>query len=125
MPDTTYDLQGVRVLALDVEGPTLYTERDAVDLIGEMPRSGAQLAVIPTARLDSEFFRLRSSIAGTRPRNLYSTGGAWRLSATSRPMGTLVPRRATSYTNRIVAIESGCWPTGRRWKHVSSERCSN
>jgi hypothetical protein len=48
------------VCALD--GKKLRTDRDAVDLIAEA--SGSDLIVIPVERLDPEFFRLRTGVAG-------------------------------------------------------------
>ena len=45
-----------------LEGKKLRTERDAVDLIAEA--SGFDLIVIPVARLDPDFFRLRTGVAG-------------------------------------------------------------
>ena len=44
------------------EGKKLRTDRDAVDLIGEA--SGAEMIVIPMERLDEDFFRLRTRVAG-------------------------------------------------------------
>ena len=43
------------------EGPPIRSERDAVDLIAE---AGASTVVLPIERLDEEFFRLRSGLAG-------------------------------------------------------------
>jgi hypothetical protein len=44
------------------DGEKLRTERDATDLIGEAHGTGA--IVIPVERLDEEFFRLRTGVAG-------------------------------------------------------------
>jgi Domain of unknown function (DUF4180) len=44
------------------EGKKLRTDRDAVDLISEA--SGAEMIVIPLGRLDEDFFRLRTRVAG-------------------------------------------------------------
>jgi Domain of unknown function (DUF4180) len=44
------------------EGTRLRTDRDAVDLISEA--SGAEMIVIPMERLDEDFFRLRTRVAG-------------------------------------------------------------
>lgn len=57
----TEEIHGVRVLHLDADGPAL---RDAADVIGDAWSETAVLVAIPVARLDPEFFRLRSLIAG-------------------------------------------------------------
>ncbi len=46
------------------EGEKLKTERDALDLIGEARQQGASLVVIPAERLDDDFFRLKTRLAG-------------------------------------------------------------
>jgi hypothetical protein len=46
------------------ESGKLRTERDATDLIGETLGRGDRMVVIPVERLDEEFFRLRTGIAG-------------------------------------------------------------
>lgn len=51
-------------LFLDDDGPTVATERDAMDLVAESFHSGAQLIVLPVGRLTDDFFRLRTGIAG-------------------------------------------------------------
>ena len=52
----------MRVYECPSEGPTLRTERDAVDLIAEA--SGAEWIAIPVARLGEGFFHLRTGAAG-------------------------------------------------------------
>jgi hypothetical protein len=44
------------------EGKKLRSARDATDLIGDA--SGAEMIVIPVERLDPDFFRLRTGVAG-------------------------------------------------------------
>ena len=44
------------------QGNKLRTDRDAVDLIGEA--QGADFIAIATERLDADFFRLRTGVAG-------------------------------------------------------------
>src|SRR5579863_5214927 len=44
------------------EGKKLRDDRDAVELIGDA--QGAGLIVIPAERLDEDFFRLRTGVAG-------------------------------------------------------------
>lgn len=46
------------------DGKKLRSDRDAVELIGEALAQGAGLIVIPVERLDEEFFRLRTGVAG-------------------------------------------------------------
>jgi hypothetical protein len=46
------------------EGKKLRTDRDAVELIGEALQAGARMVVIPVERLDEDFFRLRTGVAG-------------------------------------------------------------
>ena len=50
---------------LSDSGPLITTERDATDIVGEAFGEGADLVVIPAARLAPEFFRLGSGFAGT------------------------------------------------------------
>jgi len=65
MPATrSYELHGVRVLECAAEGPRLRNDRDAVDLIGTAFEHRAALIVLPVERLDDDFFRLRTRIAG-------------------------------------------------------------
>lgn len=46
------------------EGRKIRTGRDATDLIGEAKHAGAETVVIPVERLDEDFFRLRTGVAG-------------------------------------------------------------
>lgn len=46
------------------DGPKLRSARDAVDLIGDAGSTGAETIVIPVERLDEDFFRLRTGVAG-------------------------------------------------------------
>jgi hypothetical protein len=52
----------VSYFACAAEGKKLRSERDAVDLIGEA--QGRDLILIPAERLDDDFFRLRTGVAG-------------------------------------------------------------
>lgn len=47
-----------------IEGKKLRSDRDAVDLIGEALNTGSRMIVIPVERLDEDFFRLRTGVAG-------------------------------------------------------------
>ena len=62
MPITTY--HGLVLLELDATGPSLATEQDALDLIGETYGTEADIIVVPVARFDPQFLELRSGIAG-------------------------------------------------------------
>jgi hypothetical protein len=59
-----FEIDGMRVLECSAEGPLLRSAQDAVDLIGEAKSAGANLVVLPIARLDPAFFQLRTGIAG-------------------------------------------------------------
>jgi hypothetical protein len=60
----SYDLHGIRVLELAPDGASLRSDRDAVDVIAEAAAHRAGVIVIPTERLDDDFFRLRTGVAG-------------------------------------------------------------
>jgi len=64
VPSQTYELQGVRIFECAVEGPPLRSDRDAVDLMSEARGRGANFIVIPIERLDDDFFRLETHMAG-------------------------------------------------------------
>lgn len=53
-----------RVLTLPVDGPVISREADAIDVLGDAFAQEAELVAIPVERLDPEFFRLRSGLAG-------------------------------------------------------------
>ena len=48
----------------DADGPVIARTDDAMDLIGNASYSGVGLVVLPVERLDPEFFRLSSGLAG-------------------------------------------------------------
>jgi len=48
----------------DVAGQIIARTDDAMDLIGNASHSGVSLVVLPVERLDPEFFRLSSGLAG-------------------------------------------------------------
>ena len=60
----TEELHGIRVLFLDPEGETIATSEQTSDLIGNAWYDHAELIAVPVARLDPEFFRLSSGVAG-------------------------------------------------------------
>ena len=48
----------------DAAGPVIARTDDAMDLIGSASYSGVHLVALPVERLDAEFFRLSSLLAG-------------------------------------------------------------
>lgn len=58
------DKGDIRVLHLDADGPVIATSEDTSDLIGNAWAENAGIIALPVARLDPEFFRLRSLLAG-------------------------------------------------------------
>lgn len=64
MTVTTHEIEGIRVLSLPGEGPKLRTARDATDVLSEAFSNDAQLIAVPISRLDDDFFRLRTGVAG-------------------------------------------------------------
>jgi Domain of unknown function (DUF4180) len=55
----------MNVLRLDSEGPVIRTQDDAMDLIATtFTPGGAETIVVPVERLDPDFFRLASGVAG-------------------------------------------------------------
>lgn len=64
MADELVVLPGMRVLALDTEGPQLRTEQHVLDLLDPMLQHDAGMLAIPVERLDPDFFTLSTGIAG-------------------------------------------------------------
>ncbi|MCC2309269.1 DUF4180 domain-containing protein [Cellulomonas chengniuliangii] len=58
------DHDGIVVQHLDEVGPVIATSADTSDLIGNAWAAQADLVAVPVSRLDPEFFRLRSGMAG-------------------------------------------------------------
>jgi hypothetical protein len=54
----------VPVLVCPAEGEPIGSERAALDLIGDAGYQGARWVVVPVARFDEAFFRLRTRVAG-------------------------------------------------------------
>jgi hypothetical protein len=63
MADLITERSGVPVLVCAADGPTVATPQDALDLIGAA-FAGAEVVAVPVSRLDEQFFRLRSGLAG-------------------------------------------------------------
>ncbi|MCG2622468.1 DUF4180 domain-containing protein [Arthrobacter sp. I2-34] len=58
------DNDGIRVLFVEPDGPVISTSEQSSDLIGNAWVQGVEVLALPVARLDPEFFRLRSRFAG-------------------------------------------------------------
>ncbi|GAA3235852.1 DUF4180 domain-containing protein [Actinocorallia longicatena] len=93
--DEIVELSGTPVLVCAADGPPVTSERDALDLIGN--RGPADWIAVPVARLDPEFFRLSSGLAGDVLQKFtnYGTGLAVigdvaALTAASEPLAALV-----------------------------------
>lgn len=64
MDQEAYELHGLAVFECPPEGLELGSERSANDILGDAIGYGADLVVIPAARLGAEFFDLKTRIAG-------------------------------------------------------------
>jgi hypothetical protein len=60
---TLRTIHGIPVLMCADEGGTI-GEREALDLIGDAGYQGARWVAVPAGRLDEDFFRLRTGVAG-------------------------------------------------------------
>src|SRR5215468_2004528 len=58
------EINGHRLLIVEDAGPALTRVQEMLDLIGEALSQRVSAIVVPVARLDGDFFRLRSGIAG-------------------------------------------------------------
>ena len=58
------DSGDIRVQYLDADGPVITASNDTSDLIGNAWVDNVNLIAVPVARLDPEFVRLRSLMAG-------------------------------------------------------------
>ncbi len=61
---TPSEINGVRILECSPTGSKLRSERDALDLISAALQHRAAMMTIPIARLDDDFFRLKTGVAG-------------------------------------------------------------
>ncbi|MEU9678012.1 DUF4180 domain-containing protein [Streptomyces parvus] len=64
MKDLLQERHGVNVLVCDPAGPKVVTTQDALDLIGSVFLGAEVVAVLPTSRLDEQFFSLGNRFAG-------------------------------------------------------------
>lgn len=62
--DKSYELHGERIFECAAEGVQLCNDHDAVELISAASEHRARFIVIPAKRLDGDFFRLKTGIAG-------------------------------------------------------------
>jgi hypothetical protein len=60
----TFELVGLSLVEVDANGPTMATEQDALDVLGEVYGRDADMIVLPVSRLAPEFFKLATGIAG-------------------------------------------------------------
>jgi Domain of unknown function (DUF4180) len=58
------DASDIRILHLETDGEPISTPDDASDLVGTAWSHHANLIAVPVERLDPEFFRLSTGIAG-------------------------------------------------------------
>ncbi|KZX19942.1 DUF4180 domain-containing protein [Rathayibacter tanaceti] len=70
----TQTQQGVPLLLVDDDGPALSTPEDALALVARTYDGDVGTIVVPVGRLDPEFFRLRSGIAGEFVQKLVNYG---------------------------------------------------
>ncbi|WP_406278162.1 DUF4180 domain-containing protein [Embleya sp. NBC_00896] len=64
MPDTLETHHDIALWMCADDGPRVREVRDALDLIGDAGFNGAEWVVVPVSRLDEDFFRLRTGVAG-------------------------------------------------------------
>jgi len=64
LADSVIELEGQRCLVADAGGPTLRDANGARDLVEAAMSQRASVIVVPVSRLDPEFFRLASGVAG-------------------------------------------------------------
>lgn len=64
MTGTVRNLHGFTVFVCNSDGPKLRGDHDTRGVIGDALSNDAQVIVIPVARLDPDFFKLRTRVAG-------------------------------------------------------------
>jgi Domain of unknown function (DUF4180) len=94
MAGISYDRNGIRIFEFASTGAML---RDASDILGEACGAGANLVVLPVARLDPDFFQLRTGIAGEIMKKFVNyglrltiLGDVSAFAAASRPLHDLI-----------------------------------
>ena len=58
------ELGDLKLIVLDADGPALASERDALDILGDVYGHDADIIVVPVTRLPPEFFDLATKTAG-------------------------------------------------------------
>ena len=96
----------VAVIWLPEDGPLLGTEASALDLVGDIYGSGADLIAIPVARFDPDTFRLASGLLGGFIQKLQNYG--YRLAI----VGDISP-----FTARSAPLTDFVRETNRRGHH--------
>jgi hypothetical protein len=64
MPERCYEFHGTRIFECACEGDPLRTDRDAAAVVNAAFNHQARFLVVPIERLDDDFFRLKTRIAG-------------------------------------------------------------
>lgn len=64
MASQIHTVSSIRLLELDGYGPPLGSERDAVDLVGQAAENKAEMIALPSERLATSFFELKTRVAG-------------------------------------------------------------
>ena len=64
MPERCYEFHETRIFQCATEGEPLRTDRDAAEVINSAFNHRARFVVLPIERLDDDFFRLKTRIAG-------------------------------------------------------------
>jgi hypothetical protein len=70
----TVTINGIRIFEVPADGPPLGSERDALDLIGAAYGQEIGIIAIPVARLDPQFLKLRTGMAGAFLQKLQNYG---------------------------------------------------
>lgn len=97
---TLVEVNGHRVLEVDPTGAPLGTEADVTELIGEAYVQEADVIALPVSRLHSDFFVLRTGMAGPFLQKIQTYG--FRLAVVGDISGAL----ATSTALRAFVHES-------------------
>lgn len=64
MTSQIHTVSGIRLLELDSSGPPIGSERDAVDLVAQAAENEAEMVALPSQRLATSFFELKTRVAG-------------------------------------------------------------
>lgn len=61
---STHSFNGLNLFFVAAEGPSLSSEQDALDLLGETYGTDTDVIVVPASRFAPEFFDLSTKLAG-------------------------------------------------------------